>query len=321
MLSKFIGKGENFMKILVKNDLLTMHDQEKVQGYVYIKNYSVQPTKNGGSYIGGNLEAKGSLPFKVWSSAGCFAEMSSNNYNETICMVDAKVNVYGGSYSLVLEGCRAVDMRNFEYEVSDFYQEKYNAESYWNNLCATLKKHLSENAYKVFEIVVSGDVKDAFMKEFAAISHHDAYASGLLAHTTKVVKLATVVKMYPEIVRIVGNDLLFLGSALHDIGKTREYRNGVMSDEGKRISHLTSGILMLEVHRNEIEELMGIDFYIDLLSVISQHHGEYADRPRTVAATVINQIDCLDSHLTTLNEMLEGCEKGTQIIFGGDKLV
>lgn len=321
MLSKFIGKGENFMKILVKNDLLTMHDQEKVQGYVYIKNYSVQPTKNGGSYIGGNLEAKGSLPFKVWSSAGCFAEMSSNNYNETICMVDAKVNVYGGSYSLVLEGCRAVDMRNFEYEVSDFYQEKYNAESYWNNLCATLKKHLSENAYKVFEIVVSGDVKDAFMKEFAAISHHDAYASGLLAHTTKVVKLATVIKMYPEIVRIVGNDLLFLGSALHDIGKTREYRNGVMSDEGKRISHLTSGILMLEVHRNEIEELMGIDFYIDLLSVISQHHGEYADHPRTVAATVINQIDCLDSHLTTLNEMLEGCEKGTQIVFGGDKLV
>lgn len=321
MLSKFIGKGEKFMKILVKNDLLTMHDQEKVQGYVYIKNYSVQPTKNGGSYIGGNLEAKGSLPFKVWSSAGCFAKMSSNNYNETICMVDAKVNVYGGSYSLVLEGCRAVDMRNFEYEVSDFYQEKYNAESYWNNLCATLKKHLSENAYKVFEIVVSGDVKDAFMKEFAAISHHDAYASGLLAHTTKVVKLATVVKMYPEIVRIVGNDLLFLGSALHDIGKTREYRNGVMSDEGKRVSHLTSGILMLEVHRNEIEELMGIDFYIDLLSVISQHHGEYADHPRTVAATVINQIDCLDSHLTTLNEMLEGCEKGTQIVFGGDKLV
>lgn len=321
MLAKFIGKGERFMKILVKNELMTMNDQSKVQGYVYIKNYSIQPTKNGGAYIGGNLEAKGTLPFKVWSGAGCFSDMSANNYNETICMVDAKVNIYGGAYSLILENCRAVDMRNFEYDVSDFYQEKYNAESFWNNLCATLKKHLSANAYKVFEIVVSGDVKDAFMKEFAAISHHDAYASGLLAHTTKVVKLATIVKMYPDIVRIIGNDLLFLGSALHDIGKTREYRNGVISEEGKRISHLTSGILMLEVHKDEIVELMGEDFYIDLLSVISQHHGEYADPPRTVASAVINQIDCLDSHLTSLNEMLEGCDKGTQIVSGGFRLV
>ena len=321
MMSSIIGKDCGLMRILVKKDLLEMRDQDKVQGYIYVKSYSVQPTKNGGSYIGGLLEAKGSLPFKVWSNAPCFSDMAINNYNETICMVDAKVNVYGGSYSLVLDSCRAVDLRTFEYQVSDFYEEKYNAESYWKTLCGTLKKHLSENAYKVFEIVVSGDVKEAFLKEFAAISHHDAYVSGLLAHTTKVVKLATVIKMYPDIVRIVGNDLLFLGSALHDIGKTREYNNGVISDEGKRISHLTSGILMLEKHREEIISLMGESFYIDLLSVISQHHGEYADHPRTVAAAVINQIDCLDSHLTTLNEMLEGCDKGTQFVFAGDRLV
>lgn len=309
------------MKILLKSELVTKRDQDRVQGYVYIKNYSVQPTKNGGSYIGGNLEAKGSLPFKVWSNANCFAEMSNNNYSETICLVDARVNVFGGVYSLILESCQAVDMRNFEYAESDFYQERYNKDTYWNNLCNTLKKHVSENAYKVFELIVSGDVKDAFLLEFAAVSHHDAYVSGLLAHTTKVVKLATVIKMYPEITRIVGTDLLFLGCALHDIGKTREYHNGVMSEEGKRISHLTSGILLLEEHKNDIVELMGNDFYIDLLSVISQHHGEYGERPRTVASAVINQIDCLDAHLTTLNEMLESCEKGTQVAFDGGKLI
>lgn len=321
MLGKLIGKDSTIMKMLVREELVTKKDQEHVQGYVYIKSYSELPTKNGGTYIGGNLEAKGSMQFKIWSNAPCYTEMVNNNYADTICMVDARVNVYSGMYSLVIESCRAVEDGSSEYSASDFFEERYNSDNYWNNLCNTLKKHLSDKAYEVFNLVVSGNVREAFMTEFAAVSHHDACASGLLAHTAKVVKLATVIKIYPEVLRIVSSDLLFLGCALHDIGKTREYFNGSITEEGKRISHLTSGILILEQHREKIVELMGEVFYSELLSVVAQHHGEYGEYPRTIAAVVINQIDCLDATMTTLNESLVSVERGSQIIWDGHKVI
>ena len=77
------------------------------------------------------------------------------------------------------------------------------------------------------------------------------------------------------------------------------------------------GIYMLEKHREEIINLKGEDFYYSLISIISQHHGEYGEAPRTVAAYVIHQLDCLDSTLTLLDEvsMADG-----QISFNSMKL-
>ena len=78
---------------------------------------------------------------------------------------------------------------------------------------------------------------------------------------------------------------------------------------------------MLEEHKEEIIKLKDEQFYIDLVSVVATHHGEYGERPRTVIAYVIHLIDCLESNLASINQQLEVCEGGNQIVVEGMRLV
>lgn len=222
---------------------------------------------------------------------------------------------------MIIETCRAVEEGTEGLYKKDFYAEKYAADAYWVNLCKTVCSNISEDGSKVFEAIFNDELKERFCEEFAAIGHHDNCRSGLLAHTAKVAKVCTVIKVYPEIMSRVGKDLLFIAAAVHDIGKVREYDNGVISEEGKRISHNISGILMLEQHKDVIVDLKGEQFYTDLVSVIATHHGEYGERPRTVIAYVIHLIDCLESNLASINQQLETVEKDSQIVVEGMRLV
>ena len=321
MLSDKIYVGDAKMNILKRDELIKMMDGEFVKGFVLIKSYSKQPTKNGGSFLGGTLEACGSMQFKIWSNGDCFNDMDKYDYQNNICFVSGKVNVFGGAYSLIIETCRAVEEGTEGLYKKDFYEEKYSAEAYWLNLSKTVCSNISESGQKVFDAIFTDELKERFCEEFAAIGHHDNCRSGLLAHTAKVSKICTVIKVYPEIMTRVGKDLLFIAAAVHDIGKVREYDNGVISEEGKRISHNISGILMLEENKEEIIKLKDEQFYTDLVSVVATHHGEYGERPRTVIAYVIHLIDCLESNLASINQQLEVCEGGIQIVVEGMRLV
>lgn len=310
------------MEILQKDDIMSLYDRQLVNGLVLIGSYSEQPTKNGSSYLGGQLNAKGSIPFKVWRGE-CFETMNTTDFSGKVCNISGSVNEYNGMKSLILNSISVVpDSQLTTWGISevDFFEPKYDIDKMFNVFYTTLEKNISENALKVFDILMS-ELKGKFIKEFAAIHHHDNCFGGLLGHSTKVLKASLLVKNYPHIVKRATPDLLFLGCALHDIGKVVEYSNGVISDIGKRISHLTIGCLMINDHKAEIVDLMGEEFFYSLLSVISQHHGEYGDSPRTVAAYVIHQFDCLDSTLTSLDEMLGDVEEAQQIKFDSTTLI
>lgn len=307
------------MSVLKKSDLVKMSDGSYIDGYVLLKSYTKQPTKNGGFYITGGLEAVGAMQFKVWGNADCFKELDSYDYSDTICFISGKINVYGGVVGLVLETCKAIE-ESEDLSKADFFEAKYDAEAYWKTLVGTVKKHVSEEAFRVFELLFTDEIREKFITEFAAVSHHDNCRAGLLAHTAKVVKLCTVIRVYDSIMSRVGSDLLFVGAAVHDLGKILEYDNGSMSKLGRKLSHNTIGISMLEAKKSEIVALKGEEFFYMLESIVSQHHGEYGEEPRTVAAYVIHLIDCLDSNLTSLNQQLEGIERDSQIGYGGMKL-
>ena len=304
-------------EILKKEELLKKSDGEYVNGCVLMKGYTKQPTKNGGFYLTGNVEAIGTMPFKVWGNAECFDGMDGYDFTNHIVFITGKVNIYNGVVGLVIETCTGADT---EYSAADFYQSKYNAEAYWNKMITSISKRVSPEAMQVLDLLFTDEIKSKFMVEFAAVNHHDNCRSGLLAHTAKVVQLCQTVSFYDEISKRVSKDELFVGAAIHDIGKIVEYDNGVISGTGKLLSHNTIGLLMLEEKKEQIIALKGEEFYMKMLSVIAQHHGEYGERPRTVLAYVINQLDCLDSVLTSMNQQLEGNETD-QIVFDGMKLI
>lgn len=299
-------------------------DGASVNGFVLVKNYSELPTKTGSSYLAGNLEAKGEVPFKVWKNSNCFEEMQGTDYSGKICSIEAVVNEWGDMNSLIIRSIREVPeerLKELGISKADFLKEKYDANSYYNALRKAVEIHTSAEALEIFDMVIS-DIKDRFTTEYAAINYHDNCKSGLLAHTTKVVKLAAFVKMYPEIMKRVSADVLYVGTALHDIGKIYEYNTGVISEQGKRVSHLLIGAIMLEKYKDKIIELKGEEFYWTLFSIISQHHGEFGEQPRTVAAYIIHQLDLVDSTLALLNQKLEESTSGDgQISFNNMKLI
>ena len=311
------------MGIIDKKEIIKLDEGSFVTGYALVQNYSVLTQKNGGHYISGQLQVGGQLPFKVWSdvsSDSAFACLmgSTDEYKNTICMVKGKVDKYGGVTSLVLTGIEAVNTDEVGLTESDFLEEVYNLESWWGMLEKVLKKNCSEKAYQLFIDLVA-PVKERFTLEFAAVSHHDNCKSGLLAHTTKVVRMASFVKLYPEVVNRVTPDALFLACALHDIGKIYEYSNGVVSNDGQMLSHHTFGVLFLNENSKVIQDTMGEKFFYMLLSVVEQHHGEWGERPRTVLAYVVHLLDNLEATLTSLNTLV--ADSNDKVIYNGYKLI
>lgn len=309
----YIKIGDN-MEMLVRDKLVKQAEGTLIKGYVLISGYQLNPQKNGGFYISGTLQAMGTIPFKVWSSTvgdSLYAKMTGNEslFKGSICYVEGKVDRYGGNFSLVLNEGRVIDGEDVGLKESDFLEDVYDVGAFWQSLIGVLKKNCSEKAVTMFERVIS-EVKERFMTEFAAVWHHDNCKAGLLAHTTKVVRMASLIRMYPEIAKKISPDVLFIGCALHDIGKIYEYRMGAVSTEGKVLSHHTFGVLFCVSHKDEIVEALGLDGYHLLLSIIEQHHGEYGERPRTVAAYVIHKLDLLESVLTSINALLKDSPDG-----------
>ena len=314
------------MEILSKENIINEVDGTPVNGVVLLSNYSLLPQKNGGHYINGYLQAKGQVAFKIWSDSSpdsAFQKLSNNPIKNTICTISGKVNIFGGTTSLILTDVKVVPSEVIAREgisQASFLEDVYDVNELWNKMFAVLRKNCSETAVNVFTKIIT-PLKEKFEVEFAAIHHHDNCKSGLLAHTTKVLRLATLIKMYPSILERVSPDVLFIGCALHDIGKVFEYDSGVISDTGRMLSHHTFGVMYLLEYRDLIISSMGENFFYSVLAIVEQHHGEYEERPRTIAAYVIHKIDALDSTLTTLDTMIVSSNPDDQLQYEGYKLI
>lgn len=307
--------------MLCKEDLSEFNNGMYVDGCVLMQSMQILPTKNGGQYISGNFQAKGQVAYKVWSSDTAFGKLSTHKdeYIGNVCRIRGKVDNYGGILSVIISDLDVVDINEGSVNKVDFMEDVYDASQWEDTLFKVLRNYCSEEVVTLFENIIAL-YRDNFLYEFAAVSHHDNCKSGLLAHTTKVVRLATLIKMYPEIMNRVSPDLLFIACALHDIGKIMEYESGAMSEEGLVLSHHTFGVLILSENRDEIVEKKGKDFYNQLLAVVEQHHGEYGERPRTVASYVIHLLDNLEAKLASLNSLLSD-SNGNMIMYDGYKLV
>lgn len=306
--------------IIAKEKLDKMVEKESVSGIVMVGEYSIMPTKNGSKYIGGFLHAKGDVPFRVWSNAMAFDALSDGNSVGMVMEFNGSISKYGGTTQVIVEKVdRLISLEESDYSEADFVELKYNVDDFFEKFKSLVNKNVSEKAYRVFETIIN-DVEERFKAEYAASSYHDNCYGGLLAHTFKVSKIASIRKLYPNIYRRVSSDLLYLSAAFHDIGKIEEYTSGVVVGEGLRLSHHAFGIMRLCKYQNLIEENLGREFFVDMVSVVEQHHGEFGEPCRTVAAYVVHLFDLLDSKLTILDDAL-GASDGGQINLFGEKLV
>lgn len=264
---------------------------------VLIKDYSVATTKTGNKYISGTCLSEDQFGFKIWD--GVLTKMFSEvSHRSKLFKVAGKTDYYGGNFSIVIS-----EVVEQEGNPLEFMEKVYDKDLLWTKLNKILSDNMSNQGYQLFNEIIS-PYKEDFMLEVAAISFHDNFLSGLLAHTYKMCAILHIsLKLYNEMMKSCDKDLLFLACAIHDIGKIKEYKYGARSEISYAV-HTTLGVEIISGFKSKIVESYGEKWYYRLLSVVTQHHGEFGDNPRTVEAYIIHLVDYFESQMQLINQNL-----------------
>ncbi len=129
----------------------------------------------------------------------------------------------------------------------------------------------------------------------AGLSHHHCYLGGYVEHVISATNLALALCNSVERVYHgkVNRDLVVAGMLLHDIFKPLTY---TVNENG---SYGTTGLADYMDHLSiVISELVRRGFPLELIHVVSAHHGEYGPiRPHTIEALICHLADLMDSRL------------------------
>ena len=149
----------------------------------------------------------------------------------------------------------------------------------------------------------------------AAQRIHHAERSGLLHHTTGMLKTAQVIwDVYPWL----NSDLLYAGVILHDLCKTEEMDSdqmGVVRDyskEGLLLGHLVLGVTRIQ----EVANDLGISGEPVLLlqHMMLSHHGEAEfgspRKPMFPEAEVLHWVDLLDARMNEMQTAISKLKPG-----------
>ena len=295
------------MPIITKEQIQNGADKQAVVGEILVRTYTTALTKKGDEYITGTLLSGIEVPFKVWNNSSAFNSLKREDYSNVIVQIMGSFNEYNNQKSIIVDSIQAIE----GYTIDQFLPVKYDANAYWNALMQVMKQKVGEYAYSLADRILfsNEEVSNAFKIEFAAQSHHDNCKSGLLAHTFKVLSNVNyLITTYPKIAygenRQNTLDMLFLGTLFHDLGKIREMNLGIYQPVSK-VTHRYLGAEYIAEYKKEIIEHYDEDWYYNLISIILQHHGEYAEPCKTIYAYIVHKADALDAEFTTLVEGIE----------------
>lgn len=294
------------------------------EGIVLLKNHNQGATNSGKPKFTGTIANIDEAKFNVWNNTKAFEYFLQLSPAAQPRVVWIRYSL--SKYGFVINDIREVD----GYDPDSFIYHKYSPKEKAGEFISILKESdISENAISVIRAVYHMDhsdrVSNRIVREYASYSHHDNFASGLLAHTVKCIRLYNGIKKnYAFLIDETINDLMVVSLALHDIGKIYEMYDGVY----QRYSFLTHRGLGLEhllPYKQMIKELYDEEFFYMICSVILQHHGEYGENPRTIYAMIVHMIDDLEAQLTSIDDMLQNGEvtcdsAGSKIKYNGTYL-
>jgi 7,8-dihydroneopterin 2',3'-cyclic phosphate phosphodiesterase len=131
----------------------------------------------------------------------------------------------------------------------------------------------------------------------AGLSHHHCYLGGYIEHVVSTANLA--IAMCKSVEKVyhgkVNRDLVIAGVLLHDIFKPATY---IVKENG---SYGASRLADYLDHLSLVtSELVRRGFPLELIHVVSAHHGDYGPiRPHTVEALICHLADLMDSRLNS----------------------
>ncbi|MFA0887690.1 MAG: 3'-5' exoribonuclease YhaM family protein [Synergistales bacterium] len=170
------------------------------------------------------------------------------------------------------------------------------------------------------EQVFSGEFWERFRHSPAAVTHHHAYAHGLLEHTVSVTRLALALGKAAGATphAAVDTEVVVAGALLHDLGKVESYSLSPVPEmtlPGAVLDHVGPGFARFL----RFAETWGLDERSTLAigHILLSHHGqkEYgaAVLPATPEAMIVSSADELDFRLFCWGDATGSLPEGEEI--------
>lgn len=294
------------------------------EGFLLVRGADKKTDKNGRDYVDLNLgDTSGEINAKIWNWDG-LRELPETGKP---IKVRGGVQEYNGRLQMRIERWRMVTPED-PLEIGDLVPAApRTAEDMKRDILETVESFESESLRKLTlaMLEMAGERLDWFP---AAQRMHHAERSGLLHHTTDMLRLAkAALEIYPWMNR----DLLCAGVILHDLGKLEELKSdesGNVTDytrDGQLLGHLVRGITLL----NRAAEQTGVkgECVVLLEHMLLSHHGEaeYGSPrpPMFPEAEALHWIDMMDARMNTMKAAWEKTPEGafSERIFSLDRRV
>jgi 3'-5' exoribonuclease len=283
----------------------------RFEGFLLIRSAEKRKDSKGNDYVDMNLtDRTGEINCKIWNWMP-EAEVPEAG---TPIKVRGLIQEYNGRLQLRVEKWRPatdedpVDMNSL------VPCAPRKPDEMMREIRETIDSFENEDLRKLTEgmLEIAGDKLSWFP---AAQRMHHAERSGLLHHTTDMLRLArNLLEVYPWLNR----DLLLAGVIIHDLGKIEEMKSdqtGNVTDytrDGQLLGHLVRGITNL----NRVAEKTGVtgEAVVLLEHMLLSHHGEseYGSPkpPMFPEAEALHWIDILDARMNTIKTAMDKTPPG-----------
>ena len=282
---------------------------QRFEGFLLVRTSDQRTGGNGAKYLDLNLaDRTGEVNAKVWDGN------AQPPMPGTIVKVRGGTLEYNGRLQLRVERIRPMADSD-DVDISQLAPcAPETPEEMMGQIMETVKEFQSEPIRKiVLEMLRRFDEKLQYYP--AAQRIHHAERSGLLHHTTGMLKTAKVIMdIYPWL----NSDLLYAGVILHDLCKTEEMDSdqmGVVRDyskEGLLLGHLVLGVTRIQEAANDL----GISGEPVLLlqHMMLSHHGEAEfgspRKPMFPEAEVLHWVDLLDARMNEMHTAIAKLKPG-----------
>ena len=299
------------------------HDGQSFSGDVVVKGVRITMARNGKPFAQGMLsDLSGEVFFKKFDTR----ELAEGAYT-----VVGDYSEYRGSYSVIIREILPLP----DVDPDSLVYQPYDRTALMHRF-ADFVNALPPREHGLAKVLIEGDgardgsltgsIADRFVSERAAMDYHDGVPSGLLAHSLKTATIAAALAGFgtgpaeglPPVFRGLGLygwedtsidvGLAVVGALLHDAGKVFEYDHGGLAPMGRVLSHRDLMVERTVMLRERVMAVDGMDgdAFQRLLSVFSQHHGEYEENLRTGEAALVHLADDVEARTTTLASAFKG---------------
>ena len=282
----------------------------KFEGFLLVRTSEQRSSSNGSKYLDMTLcDRTGEMNAKMWDGTVTPPKVGG------VTKVRAQVTEYNGRLQLRVNKVREAEAG--EYDLSFLVPcAPYPAEDMLREITDTVDAMRNT----VLQKLVRGMLNlagDKLMYYPAAQRLHHAERSGLLHHTSSMLRLAkSVLPVYPWL----DAELLYAGVIVHDLSKIREMKSdeaGNVNDyttEGLLLGHLVRGVTQVR-EAARLANLPEDEEYVLLLEhMVISHHGEAefgSPRPPMFPeAEMLHWIDLVDARMNEMNGVLRRTPAG-----------